>query len=165
MYARVISVFLLLAAVLLCPVLAAADDFGGAPDLAGFRGMKWGANRTDFAGLALMNDDPIIHRYTRRNDQLQLGGVELESIIYNFYKGRFMGVSIEARGAGEWNRLKVMMFDKFGPAPNISAKKSAEQYEWRAARSTTHLQYFKNSRRVKLWIVSAEFSGLKGKGR
>lgn len=164
MHAKIISVLLVLALVVLCPVPAAqADDFEGAPDLAGFRGMKWGANRSDFSGLALLNDDPIIHRYSRRNDQLQIGGVALESIIYNFYKGRFMGVSIETRGADEWNRLKVMMFDKFGPAPNISAKKSAEQYEWRAARSTTHLQFFKSSGLVKLWIVSAQFSGLKDK--
>lgn len=167
MNAKTISLFLLLIAVFLCPVPAPAEpaDFEGAPDLAGFRGMKWGSNRAGFSGLALMNYDPIIQRYIRRSDNLQLGGIELESIIYNFYKGRFMGVSIETRGADEWNRLKAMMFDKFGPAPNISAKKSAEQYEWRAARSTTHLQFFKSNRLVKLWVVSAEFSGLGKKAR
>lgn len=166
MHTKVISLLLFLAVSLSCPVpAAAADDFSGAPDLAGFRGMKWGSNRTDFSGLALFNYDPIIQRYIRKGDNLQIGGVELESIIYNFYKGRFMGVSIETRGADEWKRLKAMMLDKFGPAPNISKKKSAEQYEWRTARSTTHLQFFRSNRLVKLWVVSAEFSGLKRKDR
>jgi hypothetical protein len=57
------------------------------------------------------------------------------------------------------------MFEKFGAAPNTSAHPAAEQYEWRAPRSTTHLQFFQSNRIVKLWIVSAEFSGLKDKGR
>jgi hypothetical protein len=156
----------LLAVALLCPVHAAADsEFNGAPDLAGFRGMKWGANVSDFQGLVKLNDDPFVQRYSKKNDQLQIEGVGLESVIYNFYKGRFMGVSIQTQGADEWKKLKSLIFDRFGPAPNISAHKSADQYEWRTGRSITHLQFFKSNRLVKLWIVSAEFSGLNYKGR
>lgn len=166
MHAKIIFALLFLAVAALCPVPAsAAEDFEGAPDLAGFRGMTWGANASGFQGLAKLNDDPIVQRYSKKNDLLQIGSVGLESIIYNFYKGRFMGVSIQTRGAEEWKSLKKYMFNKFGSAPNISAKKSAEQYEWRAARSTIHLQFFKSKKLVKLWIVSAEFSGLKNKGR
>jgi|GEM_PF-4280499 len=165
MYARIISVFLFLAVAALSPVHApaASADFEGAPDLAGFRGMQWGANASDFQGLVKLNDDPIVQRYSRQNDQLHIGGVGLESVIYNFYKGRFMGVSIRTRGAGKWQSLKSHMFEKFGPAPNTSSRKSAEQYEWRAGRSATHLQYFKSNGAVKLWIVSTQVSGLTDK--
>lgn len=163
MHARVIAVFLLIFTALMCPVPAAADDFAGAPDLTGFRGMKWGADVSGFKGLVLLNDDMFIQRYSRNNDQLTLGGIGLEHIIYNFYKGRFMGVSIQAQGAAEWQKIRNLMFEKFGAAPNISAHPAAEQYEWRSAHSTTHLQFFKSNRLVKLWIVSAEFAGLTDK--
>lgn len=166
MYAKIISIFLLLAVVLLFPIHADADnEFNGAPDLAGFRGMKWGTNVSDFQGLVKLNDDPFVQRYSKINDQLQIGGIGLEAIIYNFYKGRFMGVSIETRGTTEWKQLKGLVFERFGPAPDISAHVAAEQYEWRASRSITHLQFFPSNRLVKLWIVSAEISGLKDKGR
>jgi len=166
MHARLISVLCFLLITLLYAVNAAADnEFSGAPDLYGFRGMKWGANVSDFQGLVKLNDDPFVQRYSKKNDQLQIGGIELESIIYNFYKGRFMGVSIETRGTSEWKQLKYLVFKKFGPAPNISAHAAAEQYEWRASRSITHLQFFQSNRLVKLWIVSAEISGLKDMGR
>lgn len=162
MQAKLIPFILALVVAVLCPVHAtAADEFAGAPDLAGFRGMNWGANVSEFPGLVLLSDDPFVQRYHKKNDRLRIGGIELESVIYNFYKGRFMGVSIETRGADEWINLRDFMFDKFGPAPNVSAHLAAEQYEWRARRSTTHLQFFKKSRLVKLWIVSAEFTGLK----
>jgi len=162
MRTRITSLLCFLLITALCVASAAADnEFNGAPGLDGFRGMKWGANVSDFQGLVKLNDDPFVQRYSKKNDQLQIGGIGLESIIYNFYKGRFMGVSIQTQGADEWNKLKHLVFDKFGAAPNISAHNSAEQYEWRAGRSITHLQFFKSNRFVKLWIVSAEFSGLK----
>lgn len=164
MRSKTISVLLAVLLAALCPVLAAAaDDFAGAPDLTGFRGMKWGADVSDFKGLVLLNDDIFIQRYGRQNDQLAIGGIGLEHIIYNFFKGRFMGVSIQTQGAEEWQSIRNLMFEKFGAAPNISAHPAAEQYEWRAAHSTTHLQFFKSNRLVKLWIVSAEFAGLKDK--
>ncbi len=159
------KMFLCLAFLLTASVCFAfvTDDFSGAPDLAGFRGLKWGDNASNIPGLAILSEYPFMQRYSRANDQLRIGDIGLESVIYNFYKGRFMGVSIQARGADNWKTLKSMMFEKFGSAPDDSPNNWAEQYEWRAGRSVTHLQYFKKSGAVKLWIVSAEISGLKNK--
>lgn len=143
----------------------AGPEFGGAPDLVGFRGMKWGASASEFPGLTRLKSDAFVQRYSRDDEQLQIGGVKLKSIIYNFYKGRFMGVSIRAQGADKWNGLKKIIFENFGQTTNVSARKSSEQYEWRARRSITHLQYFKKTGLVKLWIVSAEIPGLQERGR
>jgi len=142
-----IAVVLLLAVALLGPVHAAADnEFNGAPDLAGFRGMKWGANVTDFQGLVKLNDDPFVQRYSKKNDRLQIDGVGLESIIYNFYKGRLHGSQHSGRGADEWKKLKGLIFDKFGPAPNISAASRRPAVRMAGSPLNTHLQFIKSKR-------------------
>lgn len=139
---------------------ARIPEFEGAPAIKGFRGMQWGANPSAFSGLIKSKSDRTVQRFRKKNDRLTLGDVRLQSITYNFYKGRFMGVTIQARGAQNWGRLKRAAFEKFGPADNASPVPSTEQYEWRGDNCVTHLQFFASSRTVKLWISAAGVPGI-----
>ncbi len=133
-----IAVVLLLAVALLGPVHAAADnEFNGAPDLAGFRGMKWGANVTDFQGLVKLNDDPFVQRYSKKNDRLQIDGVGLESVSFIiFTRAGYMGVSISAGELTSGKNFKASFLINSGPPRIFLPQVGGPQYEWRAARST-----------------------------
>ncbi len=165
MYFRSFTAFILLIFLLSSwPFFAVAgksyEEFNGAPNIAGFRGAKWGADISGFKGLVKLNSNPAIQRYRKKNDRIFIGDAQLQSIVYNFYKGRFIGVSIQAQGVDNWRKLTNAAFEKYGPVPDTSPVKSTHQYEWRAGKSITRLQYFSNSGLVKLWIISTEISGL-----
>jgi hypothetical protein len=88
--------------------------FQNEPD--GFRGIKWGTkienlNDMKFLGKALNKDRTL---YTTDNDKLQIGGAKLKRIIYFFWKGKFSGVFIRAKGIENWEALKQAVFAKFG---------------------------------------------------
>lgn len=141
--------------------LAQVREFEGAPDLAGFRGVPWGAGASAFSGFVKIKADRTIQRYQKQNENLYIGDAKINSIIYNFYKGRFIGVSIQARGAANWAKIKKTAFANFGPAENISRVAGTEHYEWRGSRAVTSLQFFPVRGNVKLWIESTEIPGLK----
>jgi len=70
---------------------------------------------------------PGVKAYRRTDDDLEFGGIKVESITYVFYKGRFTSVSIDFRGYDVYEKLFVYCTKLFGPV-NASAVLRLEQY-------------------------------------
>lgn len=60
----------------------------------GFRGLKFGAPKSDFQGLTLEEDHGDIKLDARKDDNLALGPAKLEAIIYYFFQDKFYAVSL-----------------------------------------------------------------------
>ncbi len=82
----------------------------------GFRGMKWGINFEDLndANMVLVLDANEVKVYRRLNDKLSIGDANLKELTYNFYKGRFFGIKIEAAGNNNFRFLKDAIFAYYG---------------------------------------------------
>jgi hypothetical protein len=88
---------------------------GTEPD--GFRGLKW---QTDIATLDPLHTMEVIEilgpftYYKKNQEDLRLGMATLESIIYEFWNGKFSGVMIKVKGEHEFQRLKEYCFARYG---------------------------------------------------
>jgi hypothetical protein len=103
----------------------------GAAENDGFRGIKWGAELAtlssaefvrvpSFKGIA-----PDMESYRRQNDELKVAGVAVESINYNFRKGKLVSVNIDFKGFIVYERLLAFCKGEFGP-PTGSMVKNME---------------------------------------
>ncbi|MCK9375832.1 MAG: hypothetical protein M0P73_06760 [Syntrophobacterales bacterium] len=88
---------------------------GTEPD--GFRGLKW---QTDIATLDPLHNMEVLEilgpftYYKKNHEDLRLGMANLESIVYEFWNGKFSGVVIKVKGENEFQRLKEYCFARFG---------------------------------------------------
>ena len=64
---------------------------------AGFRGQKFGTLFSEFQGLNLDREEGELKLYTKKDDNLQLGPVKLETIVYHFFQDKFFAVSLHAQ--------------------------------------------------------------------
>lgn len=90
----------------------------------GFRGIKWEAQASSVSGLRQIADDGNLILYEKNDDELQMGDVRLEQVIYGFYKGRFYMGMVYFPTAG-FKRIEEMMTRQLGqPAKpdNTSSK-------------------------------------------
>lgn len=108
--------------------LFAALSTAGAAEIDGFSGIKWGTGLTTlksdeftripaFKGIA-----PDMEAYQRRKDDLNVGGVEVDGINYNFRKGRLVSVNIDFKGFAIYEGLMTFCKEQFGPVTGSSAK-------------------------------------------
>ena len=129
---------------------------GSEPD--GFRGIKWGTDISTLKDMEYLGIDPSyggMKKYTRKNEDLHLGGAKLEIIGYGFWRGKFCGVQILTKGSTNWRGLRDAVFEKFGPGWQLD--KSIERYIWPFGDITgMFLEYNKVSEKGKLQIYSAE---------
>jgi hypothetical protein len=63
----------------------------------GFRGQKFGTPFSDFQGLTLDKDQGDLKLYVKKDENLQLGPVKLESIIYHFFQDKFFAISLNSQ--------------------------------------------------------------------
>lgn len=118
---------ILFAVIMAFAVSAAAEDMNG------FRGFVWGseikAMRESDPKLVEghMGVMPGVNAYKRTDEDLNFGGIKVESITYNFYKGRFTSVNIDFRGFDNYENLLAYCKKRFGPV-TVSAVMRLEQY-------------------------------------
>lgn len=82
----------------------------------GFRGLKWATNIKDVndPNMIVFEDHNKEKYYRRLNDKLSIGDAKLENVDYVFYKDRFFGVMIEAKGYKNFTALKNAVFAYYG---------------------------------------------------
>jgi hypothetical protein len=104
---------------------------GSEPD--GFRGIKWGTDISTLKDMTFVTEiDKDAKRYERKRDELKLGKAKLDSIQYEFRKGRFYLVEIEFQGVEDFNRIKEAMFETYGKGRSMMEKSEglSESYFW-----------------------------------
>jgi len=102
---------LCLAAVLVCTFFGCGSPAASEPD--GFRGIKWGAQVSSVSGLSQIASDGDLLLYEKNDDQLQMGEVRLEQVIYGFYKSRFYMGMVYFPAVG-FKRIEEMMTRQLG---------------------------------------------------
>lgn len=78
--------------------------------LNGFRGQKFGTPLSEFQGLTLDKDKGDIKLYVKKDDNLVLGPVKLETIVYHFFQDKFYAVSLHTQERDDTlNLLRVAL--------------------------------------------------------
>jgi len=80
-----------------------------------FRGIQWGADKKEVPGLTAGPQRENVEVYTR-NENKKVGDIEVESIYYLFYKGKFGAAIITFRGSRNSSSLKEALHQKYGPS-------------------------------------------------
>ena len=96
---------------------AAEGEFKSGSEPDGFGGIKWGTDIKTLRSMKYVKTEPDyggVDRYTRKGDDLHIGGAKLEKIEYRFWRGKFFGVSVWTKGPANWYGLKDVCFKKFG---------------------------------------------------
>lgn len=93
---------------------ALAETFKNEPD--GFRGMKWETDISTLSGMRCTINplDSNENVCRKKRDKLQISGVKLRFITYEFYKDKFSAVTIFTKGPVNFNAIKDIFFMKFG---------------------------------------------------
>jgi hypothetical protein len=81
----------------------------------GFRGQNFGTAFSDFQGLTLEKDEGDLKLYTKKDENLQLGPVKLETVIYHFFQDKFFAVSLHTKERDNTLRLLRVAQAAFGP--------------------------------------------------
>ena len=92
-----------------------------------FRGIQWGADKKEVPGLLAGPQRENVEVYTR-NENKKVGDIEVESVYYMFYKGKFGAAMITFQGDSHFSILKEALRQKYGPAGKPDP--SAEKYVW-----------------------------------
>ena len=92
-----------------------------------FRGIQWGADKKEVSGLLAGPQRENVEVYTR-NENKKVGDIEVESIYYFFYKGKFGAAMINFQGDSHFSTLKEALRQKYGPGEKPDP--SAEKYTW-----------------------------------
>ena len=128
---------------------------GSEPD--GFRGIKWGTDIETLKGMKYLKTDPSFggtKLYTRKNEDLHLGGAKLKNIGYDFWRGKFCSVQVITQGSTNWYGLKEAVFEKFGRG--YQDNEYIEDYVWVGDITLMSLKYNEISEKGMLFMHSKE---------
>ncbi|MBA7543504.1 hypothetical protein ES705_35835 [subsurface metagenome] len=130
---------------------------GSEPD--GFRGNKWGTDIKTLKGMEYIGTDPSyggIKKYTKKNEDLRIGGAELGRIEYCFWRGKFCNISIIIKGSTNWTGLRDAVFEKFGEG--YKSNEFVENYFWNGGITSMLLKYNEFSKEGKLFMGSEKIN-------
>lgn len=92
-----------------------------------FRGIPWGADKKEVSGLIAGPQKEGVEVFTR-NEKQKVGDIEVESIFYLFYKGKFGAAMITFQGNPRFSAIQGALRQKYGPGKKPDP--SLEKYLW-----------------------------------
>jgi hypothetical protein len=157
---RLLNVFLATMLVLITLSAAAAEE------LDGFRGLKWGS---DLAALRSYGQQSVeghmgavsgVEAYRLKNEDLNIGGIKANGIVYAFFKGRFTSVSIDYGGFDNYEKLLAYCKGVFGPVTGSASMKLEHYVSFDSPRTGAILLYqlsLPSASYGRLYLYSKEF--------
>jgi hypothetical protein len=118
----------------------------------GFRGVRFGTSIDTFKDLVLNMDTGTVKKYTKKDDDLSIGGFKVTEILYQFFDGKFQGVSISASNGEAENLLNVFQA-AFGPGAH--PKGISSQYFWVGKTANANIITDQQGR-ARAWIGNNE---------
>jgi hypothetical protein len=90
-----------------------------------FRGIKWGSNVRGLPEMKLLAEEGDLKFYEKTNDGPKIGDVDVDKIVYGFYKDRFYNVMIYYSSPASFTRIRETLSNTFGVPfqPNETEKK------------------------------------------
>jgi hypothetical protein len=101
------------------------------PKWDGFRGIKWGTDIKTLTGFDLKEMTPWKQgTYSRKNEEMTLGGAKLKEVQWLFYEGRLFQVGIITPDAGAFKALKEATERRYGKDYRDASHGEFESYTW-----------------------------------
>ena len=128
-------------------------------DADGFRGIKWGTELSAVQDMTQIGTDPSyggVKKYSKKSDELKIGGADLESIEYNFWQDKLFSVTINFKGSSNFSSLKDATFEKFGKGSKPN--RFMETYIWDGDITGMMLQYKEILREGHFYMFSKEIN-------
>lgn len=123
---------LLFSLLLAGPAVAQAQSIDALSDKYGFRDAQFESPLTAFRGLTLVESGTNTKTCARATDAKKIGGAQISSIHYSFYKGKLLAVHLKTKGLINSQALLEALVAQYGPGeqPNEFLK----EYLWPANR-------------------------------
>jgi hypothetical protein len=93
-----------------------------------FRGIKWGSDIRDLPDMKLLAEDGVLKFYEKTNDRKKIGEVDVDKIVYGFYKDRFYTVMIYYSSPASFERIRDTVSGDFGTP--FQANESEKKLFW-----------------------------------
>jgi hypothetical protein len=128
----------------------------------GFAGIKWGTEfsetKSEMVELRSISDpaEPNVKikiYYTKKGDDLKMGEAQIDKIEYVFWREKFAEVRINATGPGNFDRLKIFLFEKYG-----TVNKFQGAYSWEGSITRIALRYDEPTKPCLLTIGSTKLA-------
>jgi len=94
----------------------------------GFRGVKWGSKIETLTGFNKVGSDDSLSFYVRDNDQMTIGGAQLQAVLYVFSDGELANVMLTTKGKTNSDALKKALTARFGEP--IQENPYLDNYKW-----------------------------------
>lgn len=119
---------------------SSGSAFQNEPD--GFRGIKWGelfVDRKDMDPVRMPPyDDDEVEMHIKLTPEPPLGDVDLFSVRYEFWRGRFIGGIAGIRSESDFRKVKSICEGRFGPVHRETIY--PEEYIWKGDKATIRLR-------------------------
>ena len=127
----------------------------------GFRGIKWGMEFSPLESeMEYVSTDPSfggIKLYRKLGDELKIGGADLMSIQYGFWRDKFSIVVITFEGFTNFTGVKDAAFEKFGRG--FQPNRYIQEYFWfNDPAATISVEYSEASRRGRMYMTSNQIT-------
>jgi hypothetical protein len=104
-----------------------------------FRGVVWGADPDEIAGMTKVHTQDSLDYYTKAHEDMTIGDARIKSVVYVFYENKFCGAVIDFKSPLNFQIIKETLFDQHGEGSQPS--KYREQYGWSGKDITLTLEY------------------------
>lgn len=96
-----------------------------AKEPADFGGMKWGSSIRELPDMKLLAEEGDLKFFEKAGNPAKIGDVNVDRIIYGFYKERFYNVMIYFSSPSDYSRIQEILSRDFGKPlqPSQSEKK------------------------------------------
>lgn len=136
------------------------SDFKTGSEPKGFRynwevGILEALDELEYNGIQI---HPLNVMYTRKNEDLQIEGIELENIQYFFWKTKFYAVTIYSRSEKNFKLLKRYLFSEFGEPKIVEQHKEWSKYAWVGKEARVELRYINFGQLGRLRIEAKEIA-------
>ncbi|HVR37751.1 MAG TPA: hypothetical protein VMU84_01550 [Thermoanaerobaculia bacterium] len=116
----------------------------------GFRQWRFGTAASEIPNLKLEQDLGNIGIYSREGDDLRIGDVQLQRILYHFVNGQFMGVSLLVKGRYASRALHQILDVAYGKG--VRPEKEQNEYFWRGNVANVRYSEDELSEDARAWI-------------
>ena len=104
-----------------------------------FRGIVWGANTDELAGMKKVHSEDSLEYYVKAREKMKIGDARIKSVVYVFYNDKFCGVVIDFKSPLNFQIIKETLFDLHGKGNQ--PRKYKEHYGWSGKSISLTLEY------------------------
>jgi hypothetical protein len=123
----------------------------------GFRGIPFGTPIGEFGQVTLVREVGPVKLYRRDAENLTLGDVQLSDAIHQFISGKYMGVSLYAKGRVNSGALQRLLEAAFGPG--ASSHRGTNELFWRGRVANARFSLDREKGDAEGWIANNALEG------